>query len=1089
MATENLNIKITADVQDAVNKVKAVKDNLTDLNNNTGISSMTSNFKDGANAASELADKLSSIRNMNIGSLISGFANISASMRANQLAAAKLVAETNYYEECVRNSEDAMEDLKNQAIQLAAVWNQMKSSGTLLDNDGAADWDIHEQFAGIAEEYAQYSDYLEQDKAKLKSLSGAMDDLKASGTGMFAGLSKGAAACAVAVLAVVAAVGALTAAIKSALNAAQRLRTDFFDARKVGLSTQAYQEWSYVLGQVGVEADALSDFIKSLSAAQNDLRDGSEAMTEAFKQLGFNIDEVVNMGQEELFVETIKRLQQMENQVQRTSIAYRIFGEDDASKVANVLALNNQEMERMINNYYLLGGGASDAAIQKSLALSSAVSNMKLAWQGLGQTIGEFIMPLLTKIVNAIAVAIAAVNMFLRALFGFEIVAKGSSSSGINKASSSIGGYTDSVKEATAAAKELKRTTMGFDELNVVSNPNTDAGGGSGSDLGSIGGGGGSFEMPEISGLTENLGLEKIAAFIEKWKGVIQTVIPIAMVAIGVIGGIACLFAGNFLGAAGFFAMAGIGIAIGNSNGLWENLGKNITQVWEDVKKKAKKKWDEISKNWVKFWDNVGKKCKEGLDNIKKWFEEKWKSIKDGWTKFCEETKKKWDTFWSNVSKAAKDGLEAVKKWFDEKWKKIKEDWNKFIEETKKNWNKFWTDVGNAAKTGLEAIKKWFVDGWNKIKTDFTTFCENTKQSWDKFWSDVSKKVSDGLEKVKKFFSDAWESIKTTLVTKWNEMKAALEEAWSKISAKADELCANLKKFFEDAWKKIQETWSVVEGWFQDIWDAIDSAAEDVTDAVGEFWEDAWDYVEDAWDGATGWFQGVWNDISSGASGSSSKVSGFFSSAWSSITNVWGKVVSWFQEKWSGISGVFSGVKEFFGEKFGGAISIIQEKWKGIKEWFAEKWKSIKDVFTTAGQSIGSSITTALKNSFNTFMSNAVGKINNFIGRLNSAIDLINKIPGVNIGKIGTLPVPQLAKGGIVTDSILANIGERGREAVLPLENNTGWMDILADRIAARNGAPSKIILQVDGKQLGWATIDNINAITKQTGGLQLTLV
>lgn len=1051
MATENLNIKITADVQDAINKVKAVKDNLTDLNKNTGVSEMSSGFGQSAEAAAQLSEQLESIKNMNFAQLTATFA--------------KLGSQFKRYKEDMAEYKDFAETAKSFLDPNSWVYKGDKSF---------LDWE------GEAEAMANYN-------AHMKEAGTYLASAKSQAGGLFASLEAGALGAAAAIAAVVAAVAALVGAIKSALNASARLRADFFDARKVGLSTQAYQEWGYVLGQVGVEADALSDFIKSLSAAQNDLRDGSEAMTEAFEQLGFNIDEVVNMGQEELFVETIKRLQQLENQVQRTSIAYRIFGEDDASKVANVLALNNEEMERMIRNYYLLGGGASDAAIQKSLALQGAVSNLKLAWQGLGQTIGEFIMPLLTKIVNAIAVAIAAVNMFLRALFGFEIVAKSSGSSGVNKATASVGGYTSAVKDATAAAKELKRTTMGFDELNIVSDPNKDAGGGSGSDIGSIGGGGGSFEVPDLGGLTEDLGLDKIAAFIEKWKGVIQTVIPIAMVAIGVVGGIACLFAGNFLGAAGFFAMAGIGIAIGNSNGLWEKLGKNITQVWEDVKKKVKKKWDEISKNWTKFWDNVGKKCKEGLDNIKKWFEEKWKSIKEGWTKFCDETKRKWDTFWSNVGKAAKDGLDNIKKWFDEKWKKIKEDWNKFCEETKKKWDTFWTNIGNAAKTGLEAVKKWFTDGWAKIKTDFTTFCENTKQSWDKFWSDVSKKVSDGLEKVKKFFTDAWESIKTTLTTKWNEMKTTLEKAWSDISKKADELCASLKKFFEDAWKKIQETWSVVKDYFQGIWDKIEETAEDVTEAVGDFWDDAWDVVEEAWNGATGWFQGIWDKISGGASSSSGSTSSSFSNAWSAIKTAWGGVTNWFSGIWSGITGVFANVKSWFGEKFGGAVTAIQEKWAGIKDWFAQKWAGITSVFTTAGQSIGSSITTALKNSFNTFMSNAVGKINNFIGRLNSAIDLINKIPGVNIGKIGTLSVPQLAKGGIVTDSILANIGERGKEAVLPLENNTGWMDVLADRIAARSNA-TRVVLQVDGRELGWATIENINAITKQTGGLQLVL-
>jgi hypothetical protein len=66
-------------------------------------------------------------------------------------------------------------------------------------------------------------------------------------------------------------------------------------------------------------------------------------------------------------------------------------------------------------------------------------------------------------------------------------------------------------------------------------------------------------------------------------------------------------------------------------------------------------------------------------------------------------------------------------------------------------------------------------------------------------------------------------------------------------------------------------------------------------------------------------------------------------------------------------------------------------------------------------------------------------------------------------------------------------VGEAGKEAVLPLENNTGWMDKLADRIAARS-AGTKVVLKVGERELGWATIGAINDITKQTGGLQLVL-
>ena len=164
-----------------------------------------------------------------------------------------------------------------------------------------------------------------------------------------------------------------------------------------------------------------------------------------------------------------------------------------------------------------------------------------------------------------------------------------------------------------------------------------------------------------------------------------------------------------------------------------------------------------------------------------------------------------------------------------------------------------------------------------------------------------------------------------------------------------------------------------------------------------------------------------------------------------------------------------------------------------IKKWFKNLWQDIKNFFSDAGtwfaevgKKIGDAISGAVKSAINWILEKVVGKINNFISGINWAIGIINKIPGVSISKLSLLSVPQLATGGITTGATMAMIGERGREAVLPLENNTEWMDVLANRIAARQTTPSKIVLQLDGRELGWATINNINSITKQTGGLQL---
>jgi phage-related protein len=82
--------------------------------------------------------------------------------------------------------------------------------------------------------------------------------------------------------------------------------------------------------------------------------------------------------------------------------------------------------------------------------------------------------------------------------------------------------------------------------------------------------------------------------------------------------------------------------------------------------------------------------------------------------------------------------------------------------------------------------------------------------------------------------------------------------------------------------------------------------------------------------------------------------------------------------------------------------------------------------------------------------------INSAIDIINGAINLINKIPKVKVGKVKHLTLPKMAKGGIVDEPTIAEIGEAGREAVIPLENNKGWIKELASEISNTMAASIK---------------------------------
>lgn len=162
------------------------------------------------------------------------------------------------------------------------------------------------------------------------------------------------------------------------------------------------------------------------------------------------------------------------------------------------------------------------------------------------------------------------------------------------------------------------------------------------------------------------------------------------------------------------------------------------------------------------------------------------------------------------------------------------------------------------------------------------------------------------------------------------------------------------------------------------------------------------------------------------------------------IMNVFNGLIQFFVGIFSGnLSGAWAGIKNIFSSAWEG----IQKVFSNVQSFFSGVFSGIVDIFSTVGTAISDAITGAVKFAINTVLRGAIGIINGFIGAINGCIGAINKIPGVNIGKISTLGVPQLATGGVLEEATMAVVGEDGAEAVMPLEKNTEWIGVLANKI------------------------------------------
>lgn len=243
------------------------------------------------------------------------------------------------------------------------------------------------------------------------------------------------------------------------------------------------------------------------------------------------------------------------------------------------------------------------------------------------------------------------------------------------------------------------------------------------------------------------------------------------------------------------------------------------------------------------------------------------------------------------------------------------------------------------------------------------------------------------------------------------------------------------------------------------LWEGIKSVALTVWEAIKGFFSGAWTVIQTIWNGAKGFFLGIWNGIKAVFSGVVTYYKTIFSTAWKIIQTIWGGVVSFFSGIWNGIKRVFSVVSTFFTSAFSKAVSGIKKAFSGIVSFFSGIWSKIKSVFSKVGTAIGNAVSGAVKSAVNKVLSNAVRIINGFIGAINSAIGIINKLPGVQISRISKLSVPKLATGGVVDEATLAMIGERGKEAVVPLEKNLGWIKGIAKELSKELGSNNGFVL------------------------------
>lgn len=213
-------------------------------------------------------------------------------------------------------------------------------------------------------------------------------------------------------------------------------------------------------------------------------------------------------------------------------------------------------------------------------------------------------------------------------------------------------------------------------------------------------------------------------------------------------------------------------------------------------------------------------------------------------------------------------------------------------------------------------------------------------------------------------------------------------------------------------------------------------------------------YLYTHWEQVSAWASRTWSAISVA-------ISIFCIEAGQWLHQTWDGIATWFQGVWDGVKAVFQGVLAFVTGTFQAGWSVA---WSAVSGVFSGIWNGFKGV----AQSVLDWI---------------ANKLNSVIGLINSSIEMMNKIPGVDIGKIDQIPtsqqkVPAMASGGIVMDPTLAMVGEGGGpEAVVPLDRLSS---MLGQYAGGGQGQNSTITINVQAPvSFGSASSDPYEAVRR----------
>lgn len=740
----------------------------------------------------------------------------------------------------------------------------------------------------------------------------------------------------------------------------------------------------------------------------------------------------------------------------KASLKTRLFGDEmkkSGTKAVGFAAMLNRSFMTIVKRLFVYNlilkgirglmsytGAALNTNKQFVNSLNQVKTNLMVAFQ----PIYDYILPALNALMRSVATVTAYIASAISALFGKTYQQSFGTAKGLESAKKEMAGYG---KAAKKAGKDAKGALMGFDEINqldVKDDADSDSGGGAGD-----------FEMTMPDTSTIDL------TGIERFKGII----------------------------ADFFEPF---------KKAWKNEGQATVDAMKYAFSSILDLLGAIGKSWLEVWTNgTGQKAVENMlqimqnifniaGNLAAAFKNAWNENEVG-TRIIQGMFDIFNIILETIRSIAGSTAEWAKT-LD--FTPLLESINSLLESLKPLTQNIGDGLVWLWENALLPLSGWVIedvipvflgilaesiDVLNNViealKPSGAWLWENFLQPLGEWTGGVIVSVLEGIRDALKGIGD-WIADNKTAIETMTIVVGSFMLAWKIVDL------ALLVKGIVGSLVTFIATGGLATGVATLLGGAIAFLTSPITltvAAIGvliatgvllyKHWDVVKEYATKTWDGIKDVFTAFENWLTNS-----------FSKSWSFEFGIFGDVVNSF---FKNVKNIFDGVKQVFQ----GLMTFLNGVFTG--DW-RKMWQGLADI---------------MKGITSTFVAIMKAPLNGVIGLMNSAISGLNKIkvpdwvPGAGGKGINIPKIPMLARGGIIDQPTLAMVGERGKEAVMPLENNTGWIADLASQIAGMiggggnsGGGDTTLIVKIGEDTLVEKIISGINRQNRISGETVITV-